>query len=628
MQKSKPRKLYLSDLTHGPTADAVCVRVMRKWSYDGNEPGGPIRYIGLVLADEKGNSIYGHIIERDVQTKGSLLEVDSTYHITKFYVKTSKQTYVPFDKELMIEFTSFTNISVMKNPPNGFPQYVYTITPYSQINPVYPSSTKYIDILGIITSVENVVHQRIRNKEKVVPMREILIKNLSDEELKITLWAEHATSFKLPETSTSEPVHSIVVLFVGCLPKTMERKTQVSGGNGCRWYFNPDIKEAQAFYKSLQKKPVPVYQAPPPDPSLQEPVLPIILEHKKLSELNDLDPFEFPEQGCKCTVTITSIPPEKKWWYIGCAKCKKAPKEETSTFWCGPCKCSESKTLYKFSFNAADDTTEAQFFAYDDPARNIIHRNVIAVLNQLRKESGFPRFLTDVVSKKFTFSIGLSDDSFGQMEDRTYVVKSVIIDHQQQAHKAKQQLLTEPSANTSAIVPTMMDNMQTIKSSTQYEPATPIPDIITNEASLQQDTPPPNTTPDATPKPTETRSISMDKEKTLVQRALFADHVNISKEQAQSSMNAATSTNEMLSTDIHQDFPGVIKQSRNSTSAPNTDKDMVTDENLQSDDLPYNFLNQQSHLTLEHKAKKHKTDESINQGRSSNQKSTTAKPTE
>jgi hypothetical protein len=36
----------------------------------------------------------------------------------------------------------------------------------------------YTDILGIITSVENVVHQRIRNKEKVVPMREILIKNL------------------------------------------------------------------------------------------------------------------------------------------------------------------------------------------------------------------------------------------------------------------------------------------------------------------------------------------------------------------------------------------------------------------------------------------------------------------
>ncbi|KAG0533164.1 hypothetical protein BDA96_04G168900 [Sorghum bicolor] len=120
----------------------------------------------------------------------------------------------------------------------------------------------------------------------------------------------------------------------------------------------------------------------------------------------------------------------------------------------------------------------------------------------------------------------------------------------------------------------------------------------------------------------------MDKEKTPVQRALFPHDVNINKEQAQSSMNATTSTTEILSTDVLQDFPGVIKQSRHSTSAPNTDKDMVAAENLQSDDLPYNCLNQQSHLPLEHKAKKHKTDESIKQGRSSSRKSTAPEPTE
>lgn len=51
-QQFAPHKLYLSDLAHGPVAATVCVRVMRKWFYDVNEPGGPIRYIGL-LADEQ-----------------------------------------------------------------------------------------------------------------------------------------------------------------------------------------------------------------------------------------------------------------------------------------------------------------------------------------------------------------------------------------------------------------------------------------------------------------------------------------------------------------------------------------------------------------------------------------------
>lgn len=52
MQRNSPR-LFLSDLTVGPVRSAVCVRVMRRWIHDGNEPGGAVRYIAFVLADEK-----------------------------------------------------------------------------------------------------------------------------------------------------------------------------------------------------------------------------------------------------------------------------------------------------------------------------------------------------------------------------------------------------------------------------------------------------------------------------------------------------------------------------------------------------------------------------------------------
>jgi hypothetical protein len=45
---------------------------------------------------------------------------------------------------------------------------------------------------------------------------------------------------------------------------------------------------------SLQMNPVPIYRPPPLDPALQQPVLPTILEHRNLQELNMIDPFEFP----------------------------------------------------------------------------------------------------------------------------------------------------------------------------------------------------------------------------------------------------------------------------------------------------------------------------------------------
>lgn len=53
MQQTSQRRLYLADLTHGPTAETICVRVMRKWLYDNTQTAGYVRYVGLVLADEK-----------------------------------------------------------------------------------------------------------------------------------------------------------------------------------------------------------------------------------------------------------------------------------------------------------------------------------------------------------------------------------------------------------------------------------------------------------------------------------------------------------------------------------------------------------------------------------------------
>lgn len=469
---------------------------MRKWLYDATESGGSASYIGLVLADEKGNYIYGHIVERDIHTKGPLLELDATYVIKKFFVRASKQTYVPFEKQYMIEFTSFTTVVPVRNPAATVPEYIYNITPYSKINPVYPASTKYIDVLGIITSVDNAVDRPLRTREKVLPMREIIIKDLSNNELKVTLWANHATSFCLPEASTSQTLQSIVVLFVGCLPKIMDRKTQVSGSHGCRWFFNSNIKEAQPFFQSLQINPVPIYRPPPLDPALQQAVLPTILEHRNLQELNMIDPFEFPKQGYKCTVTITSIPQEKRWWYMGCAKCKKAPREETGTFWCAPCQCSETKPFYKFLFIAQDDTTEAEFFAYDDTARNIIRRNVTAVINQQRKDPGFPQFLTEVVSKKITFAIIITDDSFGEMRTRTYQVKSVLIDHEYQAHRLARQLTIDAPGSASTQTPSVPTSVLQIQCAT---PQIPKDSVIDGVHATASSTPPPTSVSDETP---------------------------------------------------------------------------------------------------------------------------------
>lgn len=79
--------------------------------------------------------MYAEIPQEIIQAMDPLIQADSIYVISKFRVNAAKPTYKPFDAHLMIEFTEFTSVKLAENPPNTFPAYVYTLTPFDKIVP-------------------------------------------------------------------------------------------------------------------------------------------------------------------------------------------------------------------------------------------------------------------------------------------------------------------------------------------------------------------------------------------------------------------------------------------------------------------------------------------------------------
>ena len=73
--------------------------------------------------------------------------------ISKFNVTVSKTSYVPFVAEFMIEFTSFTTVVPVRDPPDTFPAYIYNITPFNAIQPIGQAATKFIGKLKCFTPV-------------------------------------------------------------------------------------------------------------------------------------------------------------------------------------------------------------------------------------------------------------------------------------------------------------------------------------------------------------------------------------------------------------------------------------------------------------------------------------------
>jgi hypothetical protein len=90
---------------------------------------------------------------------------------------------------------------------------------------------------------------------------------------------------------------------------------------------------------------------------------------------------------------------------------------------------------YLLNFAAADETAEASFFAYDDVAKLMVLKDCHLILNPLKLTSGLPQPLQSVISKKFTFSVNLTEDSFSFKSKRQYLVKH-ILDRSDRRHSA------------------------------------------------------------------------------------------------------------------------------------------------------------------------------------------------
>lgn len=91
----------------------------------------------------QGNSIYAEIPSDIVDEQNPLINVNKVYIIRRFRVIYAKSSYKVVDAPFMICFTKFTIIELCREPLTTFPQYVYRLTPYNEIDPFGPKAKTF-----------------------------------------------------------------------------------------------------------------------------------------------------------------------------------------------------------------------------------------------------------------------------------------------------------------------------------------------------------------------------------------------------------------------------------------------------------------------------------------------------
>ncbi|KAL5652725.1 hypothetical protein ACJX0J_038183, partial [Zea mays] len=254
-----------------------------------------------------GNAIYAEIPANLVERKAPDIEEGGVYIISRFRVCAAKNAFKAVDGDKMIQFMFHTIVKRVMNPTTVFPTYVYRLTPFDQIESNIQTKPNF---LGITIQQLTLYYLLLIacSQLTTVLTRSIIIEDLSNIPLKITLWADQATSFSL---------HDV-------------------GGSACRWYFNPKIPEAEPYHTSHQTRTIALQLShalnhPPTIEHKQA------IESKSLYELTRINPYDFPETGYECTVTITEIPGENKWWYPACTKCFKTSTPQNTVYHCNDC---------------------------------------------------------------------------------------------------------------------------------------------------------------------------------------------------------------------------------------------------------------------------------------------------
>ncbi|XP_062196404.1 uncharacterized protein LOC133899434 [Phragmites australis] len=126
--------------------------------------------------------------------------------------------------------------------------------------------------------------------------------------------------------------------------KTYAGEEYLSGNTACRWYFNPAIPEAEDFYNALHNQRLSIRRVTVPAEQTAPLQTALSLEDKCLSDLEKMDPYDFPDGGCRCTVTITRVLLTTPWWFPSCNRCSRSCTPDGDGYKCNTCSC----TGYRF----------------------------------------------------------------------------------------------------------------------------------------------------------------------------------------------------------------------------------------------------------------------------------------
>ncbi|WVZ89482.1 hypothetical protein U9M48_035883 [Paspalum notatum var. saurae] len=148
-----------------------------------------------------------------------------------------------------------------------------------------------LDVIGVLVEISKPKVVHLSGKAAPTLTRDIILRDLSYFEIKVTLWGHRASAFMIDAVYNADEPKPIIVLLVSALAKTYQDQDYLSGNAACRWYFSPQVPEANPFYASLADQHIEIKHTLPAAAESRQPIAAQALP-ATLAELEEMDPYD------------------------------------------------------------------------------------------------------------------------------------------------------------------------------------------------------------------------------------------------------------------------------------------------------------------------------------------------
>ncbi|PWA48379.1 replication protein A 70 kDa DNA-binding subunit B [Artemisia annua] len=388
---------HVSDL-HPNITDKWTVNVMaaRVWTtYNPNN--NRVLSMDLIIVDERGTSIHAKIPATLINRFGNRIKEGCVYKIHKFTVVNYGDTkYRPLEIKFFVQFGYTTDIQPSYLQPQLFDRHVFKFVPFGNLQRRIGNDTYLTDVIGVLREwgpLQNNV-ERVQGCNPQV--RKIVIADMSDIKLNISLWGKCALAYE-DNIIESKKNTKIVVILTCCRVRLYAGAPQLTTTVSTQFHLNLPIAETLA-YNQRHIQPVVFTSTTVETDTLK--VTPVTEIYQCLADGATL--------GTRFIIygMVIGIDLDKDWKFIQCTKCFHKVTLDGVRYYCDNCKkhISNPRQTYKLVIKVRDNEEDIECVLFNSAATEILGLTVEELITKTLKEGADdPNWIVDYfVDKLFT----------------------------------------------------------------------------------------------------------------------------------------------------------------------------------------------------------------------------------